>query len=302
MNPNYLRFWGVRGSHAAPHASHIGTGGNTSCVEIQAAGHLLVCDGGTGLIPLGERLAAQSELRELLVIFTHYHWDHICGLPFFVPAFLPDWKIRFFGPGQTAADINRHISNQMKAPYFPVETETWMADIEYLTPAAAGLQHGPMHIRYQSVHHPGVTYGYRITIGTHSIVYASDNEVDYLSSSIARRASEFTPDETVEMRDIADEERRADLDFVRGADILIHDAQYTRADYERKRGWGHSCYIDTVNFAIDAGVKTLYLFHHDPSYDDEQVAAIHRESLKIIHDRNATLNCKVAREGMVVEF
>ena len=302
MNPNDLRFWGVRGSHAAPHRSHLGVGGNTSCVEIRAEGHLLVCDGGTGLIPLGESLVGQQDLTELLVVFTHYHWDHICGLPFFVPAFLPQWKIRFFGPGQTAADISRHISNQMKAPYFPVETETWMANIEYLTPSAAGFQHGPMHIRYQSVHHPGVTYGYRITVGTLSIVYASDNEVDYLHSSIERRASEFSAEESVAMQDIAAEERQADLDFVRGADILIHDAQYIRADYERKRGWGHSCYIDTVNFAIDAGVKTLYLFHHDPAYDDEQVAAIHRDCLKIIHDRNATLICTVAREGMVVEF
>ena len=302
MSRATVRFWGVRGSHAAPHATHLGVGGNTSCVEVRAGDHLIVCDGGTGLIPLGNELLAQSEIRELLVLFTHYHWDHICGLPFFVPAFLPQWQLKFFGPGQTASEIERHLSNQMKAPYFPVETGNWMAAIEYLEPSTGGLAYGPMHVSYQSVHHPGVTYGYRIAVGGKTVVYVSDNEVDFMHAAIEQRAGEFSADEREQMTAIAEEERDADLNFIRGADILIHDAQYTPEDYTRKRGWGHSCYIDTVNYAIDAGVKALYLFHHDPAHDDGKVAEMHQHCLEIIRNRGAQLLCTIAREGLVVEL
>ncbi len=298
----YIRFWGVRGSYAAPHRTHLGVGGNTSCVEIRAGGHLLVCDGGTGLIPLGEALMAAGDLTELMVAFTHYHWDHICGLPFFQPAFSPDWKIKFFGPGDSAAEIERRLSDQMKAPYFPVEIETWMAAIEYLDPNVDGLQHGPLNVRHHNVHHPGVTYGYRVEVAGKSIVYMSDNEIDFLKSSIARRYDEFDAEERRLHARIQREERAAELLAVRGTDILIHDAQYTPADYARKRGWGHSCYVDTVNFAIDAGVKALYLYHHDPTYDDAKVAAIHRDCEQLIGERGSDMSCVIAREGLTVEL
>lgn len=300
--PAYLRFWGVRGSYAAPHRTHLGVGGNTSCVEIRAGDHLLVCDGGTGLIPLGEALMAAGDVAEALIVFTHYHWDHICGLPFFQPAFSRDWTIRFFGPGQSAAEIERRLSDQMKAPYFPVEIETWMANIEYLDPSPEGLRHGPLSIRHHSVHHPGVTYGYRIELGGKTIVYMSDNEIDFLKSSIAKRREEFDDEEHRLLARIQSEERAAELDAVRGTDILIHDAQYTPCDYQRKRGWGHSCYVDTVNFAIDAGVKALYLYHHDPTYDDAKVAAIHRDCEQIISERASDMVCVIAREGLEVEL
>jgi phosphoribosyl 1,2-cyclic phosphodiesterase len=301
MSRPYLRFWGVRGSYASPHRTHLNVGGNTSCVEIRAGDHVVVCDGGTGIIPLGEHLQV-SALREMLVVFTHYHWDHICGLPFFPPAFSPEWKIKFFGPGESAADIEQRLSNQMKAPYFPVEIETWMANLEYLSPTQGGLSHGPIQIHYHNVHHPGVTYGYRLTVDGKSVVYMSDNEIDFLKSSIERRAEEFDADERSLMARIELEERQSELAAVRGADILIHDAQYTPCDYDRKRGWGHSCYIDTVNFAIDAGVKALYLYHHDPTYDDAKVDAIHRDCERIIAERGSALRCVVAREGLIVEI
>jgi len=298
----YLRFWGVRGSYAAPQKTHLGVGGNTSCVEIRAGEHLLVCDGGTGIIPLGEQLMAQSEIAEMLVVFTHYHWDHICGLPFFQPAFSPHWKIKFFGPGESADDIETRLSNQMKAPYFPVETETWMADIEYLNPAKGGITHGPIEVSFHNVHHPGVTYGYRIKLAGKNIVYVSDNEIDFLKSSIARRRDEFDDEEHALLERIETEERDAELDAIRGTDILIHDSQYTPHDYEKKRGWGHSCYVDAVHFAIDAEVKALYLYHHDPTYDDEKVNAIHHDCMQIIRERGATMECHIAHEGLIVEL
>lgn len=301
MSRPYVRFWGVRGSYAAPHRTHLGVGGNTSCVEIRAGDHLLVCDGGTGIIPLGESLQAGS-LREMLVVFTHYHWDHICGLPFFPPAFQPDWRIRFFGPGESAADIEQRLANQMKAPYFPVEIETWLADIDYVAPQGGAFSHGPMQIRYHHAHHPGITYGYRVTIDGRSVVYMSDNEICFLKSSLARRADEFDAAERELHARIEREERQRELAAVRGADILIHDAQYAPADYARKRGWGHSCYIDAVQFAIDAEVKSLYLFHHDPTYDDARIEEIHRDCERLIAERGAALECVVAREGLVVEL
>ncbi len=302
MSRGHVRFWGVRGSYAAPFASHLRVGGNTSCVEVRAGDHVLVCDGGTGIIPLGEELMRAGARRELLVLFTHYHWDHICGMPFFVPAFQRDWNIKLFGPGESARDIENKIAAQMKAPYFPVETETWMANIEYLDPRKGAIEHGPMRISYHNVHHPGVTYGYRIDIEGRSVAYVSDNEFLFLAKSIEQRHEEFDAEEREIMLRINEEERAAELKFIEGADILIHDAQYTPADYDRKRGWGHSCYLDTVHSAIDAGVKRLYLYHHDPGYDDEQVFAIHRHALQVIGERGAAMECEVACEGLVVEL
>jgi phosphoribosyl 1,2-cyclic phosphodiesterase len=300
MSSRYLRFWGVRGSYAAPHESHLRVGGNTSCMEIRCDDHLLVCDGGTGIISLGEELMREGTLSELMVVFTHYHWDHICGLPFFQPAFSPRWKIKFFGPGDSAGDIERRLSDQMKAPYFPVETETWMADIHYIEPQAGGLSHGPIKVAHYNVHHPGVTYGYRIEVGGKTVVYVSDNEVQFLKTSIAKRIHEFDVDEHELLERMVTEQRSSEVAAIEGVDILVHDAQYTPHDYNRKRGWGHSCYVDTVNLAIDAGVRCLYLYHHDPTYDDEQVTAIHRDCLQIVRERNSSLECHIAREGLKV--
>jgi len=279
MSNSYLRFWGVRGSYAAPFETHLKVGGNTSCVEIRDGDHLLICDAGTGIIPLGNQLIKQSELREMMVILTHYHWDHISGLPFFVPAFSPEWKIHFFGPGQNSAEIEKLFSNQMKAPYFPVGTETWLAEVNYRAAENGQINYGPIGIKFNNVHHPGVTFGYRITVGAKTIIYISDNECRFLEKSINQKYQEFTNEEKELFDEMKKEEYQAELDLIKDADILIHDAQYTPEDYELKRGWGHSCYIDTVNLAIDAGVKELYLYHHDPNYDDNAIDAMHKNPL-----------------------
>lgn len=302
MSDAYIRFWGVRGSYAAPFSTHLKVGGNTSCVEIRVDDHVLVCDAGTGVIPLGDHLVREGRINSLMIILTHYHWDHICGLPFFVPAFSPAWNITFFGPGENARVIEQRLSNQMKAPYFPVETETWMANIDYLEPTGSSFRYGPMEIAFHNVHHPGVTYGYRINVNGKSIVYISDNECLYLEKSLQQRLEEFSARERELMEQMKNEERVTELSLIKDADILIHDAQYTPEDYEQKRGWGHSCYIDTVNTAIDAKTRKLYLYHHDPNYDDAMVQEIHRRSLEIVRERESDLQCYIAREGMSIDL
>lgn len=302
MSSAYFRFWGVRGSYAAPFSTHLNVGGNTSCVEIRVDDHILICDAGTGIIPFGNELIQQKDLRELLIILTHYHWDHVCGLPFFVPAFIPDWKVSFFGPGDDNVEIKKHVSAQMRAPYFPVGTESWLANINYIAPHKNGLQHGPISIEYSNVHHPGTTYGYRIGVNGKTIIYISDNECNFIEKTVTQRRGELNEEEQNIYDDMIQEEHQSELDLIKNADILIHDAQYTPEDYEKKRGWGHSCYIDTINMAIDAGVKELYLYHHDPNYDDNAIEAIYQHAEKIIKENNSSLKCHIAKEGMQVKI
>jgi len=302
MSKTQLRFWGVRGSYAAPFKTHLGVGGNTSCVEIRSDDHLLICDAGTGIIPLGNELIQQDKIREIMIILTHYHWDHVCGLPFFVPAFVPDWKINFFGPGDSPKLIEEHVSAQMQAPYFPVGTETWLAETNYLTSQNDSFQYGPMRIDFSNVHHPGITYGYKIEVNNKTIIYASDNECMFIEKSVKHRFDEFNEEEHELYKEMIHEEHQSELNLIQDADILIHDAQYTPDDYEKKRGWGHSCYIDTINTAIDANVKELYLFHHDPNYDDTAMEAILKHSNEIIKEKGASLICHLAKEGMVIDI
>jgi phosphoribosyl 1,2-cyclic phosphodiesterase len=303
MNKPYLRFWGVRGSYPTPFGSHLKVGGNTSCVEINYHNKVLICDGGTGIIPLGNALMGQSAIREVTILMTHYHWDHISGLPFFVPAFVPGWKINLFGPSQNAKDIETSLGGQMQNPYFPVELETWMAETNYLELNSNNqLEWGNFKITPFNVHHPGTTFGYRIDIDDKSIVYVSDNELYFIEQSLKQRAPELDPEELEILNAMLIEERQSALNILKNVDIFIHDAQYTTADYQKKRGWGHSCYLDTVDYAIEAGVKELYLFHVDPAYNDDKMEELHRDALRLINERNAPLQCHLAREGSIIEL
>ena len=299
---NYIRFWGVRGSYPAPFGSHMRVGGNTSCVELRVDDHILICDGGSGIIPLGNALMAQQDIKEVTIILTHYHWDHISGLPFFVPAFVPGWKINIYGPGESQQEIERRISGQMIDPYFPVEVETWMADIHYLKDDYSQLSYGPFEIEKFNVHHPGSTFGYRIRVHDKTIVYASDNELKFIEKSIADRHEEMSDKELQLINAMQAEELATALETIRDAHVFIHDAQYTPEDYAKKRGWGHSCFQDTANFAADANVKQLFLFHVDPNYDDTKIEGLHRTAIKLLLERHSTMDCHIAREGLILNI
>ena len=295
----YLRFWGVRGSYAAPYPSHLQVGGNTSCVELRFGKYLLLCDAGSGIIPLGKALMhKEPSQQELFILLTHYHWDHICGMPFFLPAFSPEWRLKIFGPGQDSLEVEEYVSSQMTSPFFPVSTATWLADIKYLAPASKEFTHGPFKISYRNVHHPGITFGYRIEVAGRSIVYISDNECLYLEKTISQKSSQFNAAERRYYDEMQEEGHKAELELFEKADVLIHDAQYTRDEYEKKQGWGHSYYLDAVQSALDANVKLLFLFHHDPSHNDEQMQEIHYHALELINSCQSPMKCLVAREGL----
>ncbi|MBT6272636.1 MAG: MBL fold metallo-hydrolase [Chromatiales bacterium] len=296
MTNQYARFWGVRGSYPAPYRTHMEFGGNTPCVEVRLGDSLVIFDAGTGIIALGNALMQQTEIREVHIVLTHYHWDHISGLPFFVPAFVPGWTIHIYGPASGPEELANRISGQMKAPYFPVEVETWLADIRYHTPGVNRFEVGNAVIQSFAAHHPGTTYGYRLEHDGRSIVYAPDNELSFIRQSIDDRKAEFDEEEKVLLEQMKEEERRKSISFMIGVDLLIHDAQYTQADYQRKRGWGHSCYIDTVTSAVDAGVGSLFLFSHDPNYDDATLDKVEEDAQREAARTGSNMHCACARE------
>ena len=302
MSKNYLRFWGVRGSYPAPFASHMKIGGNTPCVELRIDGEVMLFDAGTGIIPFGQAMVREAKSGHLSVFLTHFHWDHISGLPFFAPAFTPGYEVDFYGPGGSPEELEEHIAQQMRAPYFPVETETWLATVRYHTPPHDPVQVGPATVSSFVLHHPGLTFGYRIEVNGKVILFCPDNEIFFVNQRIDAMRDEFDEDEHALLEAMKEEQRGRVTEFMRDADLLIHDAQYTPEDYQRKRGWGHSCYIDTVNSAIDANVKQLFLFSYDPNYDDAQVDELHARTRDVIAERQAKTVCHKTCEGMIIEL
>lgn len=255
-----VRFWGVRGSVAVSGSRFAQTGGNTTCVEVLHAGHRLILDGGTGLRALGESLGFRPVKATLL--FSHLHWDHIQGVPFFGPALHPDSALVFMGPRRPTGCLRAALALQMRPPQFPIGLERLVGargfiDFELGRP----FEVGPFRVTPQDACHPDGVVAYRIEAGGRSLVFATDTELSGPEAA--------TPLAT--LRRLAE-----------GADLLVQDAQYTRAEYAGevggppRRGWGHSAWEDAVELAATAGVGRLALFHHDPSRCDDGVAAIER--------------------------
>lgn len=267
-----LRFWGVRGSVPTPGPATAAVGGNTSCVEVRAGDELIVLDAGTGLRRLGDHLMRQGGDVRASILFSHVHWDHVQGIPFFGPLFQPQTELILYGSpeGET---LETALNKQMTGPSFPVPLRAVPSQLAYGAVAdGEAFSIGAARITPRALNHPNGVFAYRIDVGDRAIVYATDTE--------------HYPDRV-----------DADLvDLARGADVLIYDAMYTPEDYERRVGWGHSTWVEGARVARAAGVGSLVLFHHDPASDDARVAAIEREAAAALPGTIA------AREGLVLSL
>jgi len=271
-----LRFWGVRGSIASPGAATAGVGGNTSCVEIRCGDTRLILDAGTGLRGLGESLVAEGALDATLLL-SHHHWDHIQGLPFFLPLYVPSTRLALVGARTAEWSLEETFGHQMRSPVFPVRLAEVPAQLgfRHVAPGQA-LRLGEAVVTVAKLNHPGGVFAYRIDHRGRSIVYATDTE-HYACVDPALRG------------------------LATGADVLIYDAQYTPEEYRgdvgrSKVGWGHSTWEAGVAVAREAGVEQLVLFHHDPQRTDAQVAAIESAA------RGRFGEVVAAREGMELEL
>jgi phosphoribosyl 1,2-cyclic phosphodiesterase len=254
----HVRFFGTRGSIATPGPQTLRYGGNTSCVEVTTkSGTLIVLDMGTGAAVLGRELVARGEALRGHILISHTHWDHIQGLPFFAPLFVPGSEWDIYAPrgfGQTLRDT---LAGQMQYTYFPVSLEQLGATIHYHELVEGWLQIGDVEVTARYLNHPGLTLGYRLQADGVSLVYACDHEP-------------HSPMLATSPNDLSGEDRRH-AEFLAEADLVIHDAQYLASEYPLKAGWGHSTIDYALAVARLAGVRQLALTHHDPKRDDDMI-------------------------------
>jgi phosphoribosyl 1,2-cyclic phosphodiesterase len=264
-----IHFWGVRGSIACPGATTMRYGGNTPCVEMLVGGHRLIFDAGTGIYVLGQSLLAQLPVTGHL-FFSHSHWDHIQGFPFFSPAFMAGNAFDIYGATMPSGmTIEQRLSDQMMQPNFPVPLQIMSANLRFHNlEYGMEVNLGDVNVQTGLLNHPGGAMGYRVNWQDRSVAYITDTE--HFSTGIDRDV----------------------LALVGDADVLIYDCTYTDEEYPSRVGWGHSTWQEGVKLAIAAGVKQLVIFHHDPSHNDDFMDTVGISAAKVFAP---TI---VAREGM----
>jgi len=274
-----IRFWGTRGSIPAPGPQTLEFGGNTTCLEVVLdSGRRIVIDAGTGIRVLGDHLKTTVASVRMHLLFTHNHWDHLIGLPFFPPIYRGDSEIMVDGWPLAFQALRRIFDDHMGDGFFPVAFDQLKSHFTFLNQIARQpLVLDEVTIDAIPLNHPQGCLGFRFREAGHTMVFITDNE---LGMNGDHRFSDF-------------------VRFVEHADLLIHDAQYLPEEISSHRGWGHSTYEEAVRLALEAGVKTLLLTHHDPSRTDEQVRDIVHRARQLAADSGGRLIVDGAREGRV---
>lgn len=285
-----VRFWGTRGSIPTPGAQTVRYGGNTPCTEVRTDdGWLIILDAGTGIRELGRELLQRSNGAPIQgdIFLTHAHWDHIQGIPFFAPIFGRGNHFTIWGSQSLERSVDKIVRDQMSPVVFPVTFEELDATIDFRDLVVGTRCEGTGYeVTAFAVQHPGGALGYRFTEPGGrggALVYVSDNEL----SPHERYGS--APDWKQQM-----------VEFVRGARIMIHDSTYTADEYENHRGWGHSTFNETVELALEAGVGTLVLFHHEPRRTDDMLDTCLAECRAMVKSRGGTLQVVAAAEGLTL--
>jgi phosphoribosyl 1,2-cyclic phosphodiesterase len=276
-----VTFWGTRGSIAVPGDKTVKYGGNTTCLEINLDdGSFFIIDAGTGIRRLGKKII-EKQLKDVNVFLTHPHWDHIQGFPFFSPMYEKDFEITVHGWPTTNRKVKDSITAQMEGTYFPVDFSQLSADIRFVEIEDYKLDYNSVNLSFLRCNHPVICHGIKIDENGKKVVFITDNELD--SEKPQTSWEEF-------------------VRFCQGADLLIHDAQYTPEEFINRTGYGHSSYLKVLELAKDAEVKKVGLFHHDPEHSDAFVDSIIESTNSYIDRNNLNLTCFAAMEGQNIRI
>lgn len=293
-----VKFWGVRGSIASPGPSTVRYGGNTTCIEIRTdQNELIIIDAGTGIFPLSQSLLAELPVTANVLI-THSHWDHIQGLPFFIPNFIPGNTLRLHGAFDPVSGkgIEQIMSVQLQYSYFPVREAEMKAKIEYVTLVPEQcISLGSAKVTPFLMNHPVVDFGYRIEADGKSIFFTGDHEPP-------QNIYEPHEPDFAEYQSFVDEKTANILRAMAGVDVLIADCSYTSNEYLTKKGWGHGTFHSSIDYAKQAGAKVLYCTHHEPTRSDDALEAIFAQVLQQHPKQVGDPDYRLAREGEIYEL
>ena len=278
-----IRIWGTRGSIPAPGFEMSRYGGNTTCVEIRLSDNtLIIIDAGTGIRKLGQVLSREKGLKVINLLLTHSHWDHLQGFPFFIPAYSEGYTIHVRGGPLARRSLEKYLAHQMEPPFFPVNFRLLEACFDF-----DSQESGPQAIAGATVapiplNHPNGGYGFEIREDGKSFIFLTDNELGYAHPGGLSPAGY--------------------IERCRGADLVLHDAQYTDKEYTRTRSWGHSTYTAAVDLAASAEVTRFGLCHHDPDRSDDELDAHVRACRQRLARAGSAVDCFAAREGMEIDL
>ncbi len=254
------RLWGTRGSIACAGPQTVAYGGDTACVEVRTSdGGLIALDAGSGIRALGAATRIEGRVDVLL---THLHMDHVQGLPFLGPFLDPRYEIHVWGPGSTTQSLKDRLARYLSPPLFPVRVRD-LPHVEFHDVSPGSFMLGSVKVTTDLICHPGSTVGYRLEESSRVITYMPDHEPALGRSSISKRGDWVSG-----------------YALARGADVLIHDSQYTDEEYEAKPGWGHTSHSQLLDFAALCEVGSVVTFHHDPSHDDGMLDDVHDELIR----------------------
>jgi phosphoribosyl 1,2-cyclic phosphodiesterase len=287
-NDMEVAFWGTRGGISTPGRSTEKYGGNTPCISVTYGDDIIIFDAGTGIRTLGNELVRAGGLKNkhIHLFLTHTHWDHIQGLPFFVPAYIKDTALTIYGSASKGGFLETILRGQMDYDYFPVDMSELPSNLQIVEIEDDHMEIGELSIQWEEQdYHPGGCLRYKVTRGDEFVVFSTDVELnncfgkDYPTEEERTRAQAY-------------------LKFIQGCSLLIGDAQYTAEQYPSKVGWGHTSMELLMEIAHRAGVKRLAIYHHDPDHSDTMLDDLWNQYGPMYSQATPTMQVFWAREGM----
>ena len=293
-----VRFWGVRGSIPVPGPQTLRYGGNTTCIEVRTSDNqLIILDAGTGIYQLAKELVREFPLTAH-IFSTHPHWDHIQGLPFFMPMFVSGNNVNIYGASDPVSGrpIDEILTAQLQYRFFPVRERELKAEISYHTLREnESVKVGNATITPVMMNHPVINFGYRIDDREKSIFFTGDHEAPYNIYN--------SEDDEYEMYQAMLKTRKQGImDAIRGVDLLIADSAYTEEEYHHQKGWGHGTLDSSIQFGQQARAGKLCLTHHEPTRDDDALEKVFAEALARRKSVAGEPEYLLAREGLVFEL